>query len=470
MNDKEQIKLATHIIDQFYDDPAGYCVEILGYIPDDWARKVLESVRDNPLTAVRSGNGVGKTRLDASIIHWFLATRPHPQIDATAGRFTQLKDRLWRELAKINEKAVNREMFEWTQTSFYLKAKPELWKANAVPWSKNNPEAFAGAHEDHVLTVFDEASAIDDVIWEVKLGSMTTGGARWLSTGNPTRNKGKFAECFKKGKRDDSMRTGLGWNCFTVSSFDSPRVSKLFIDQVIQEYGKDSDYYRVHVDGLPPRQEDLQFISDELFESAVNRVNLDSVQAPRLLGVDVARTGGDRTVIVERRGMHLKKLLVRHGQDTMATVGDIVHLANEAREKGDQYDYILVDVIGIGAGVVDRLKEQNYKVIGVNSATEPTNKTKYRNLRAELWDGYKKWLSEGTIEEDFREDSCGIQYCYDSAGRLVMEKKDDMKSRDLHSPDMADAAVLTFFIQNAIRPTAVSIRPKTTVSGAGWRR
>lgn len=477
MNESDLKKLGLEIMQKFHNDPFGYCQAVLGYVPDEWQRGVMESVRDYPFTAVRSGNGPGKTRLDASVIHWFAATRPYPQIVATAGRFSQLKDKLWRELAKVNEGAINKELFEWRQESFRLKAKPELWFASAVPWSKHNPESFAGTHEEHVLMLFDEASSVDDSIFEAALGAMTTHGARWLCTGNPTRNKGKFFEAFGRGAWKPDLDVKVGWHGFTVSSFDSPRHMKaggqILVDQIIQEYGKDSDYFRVHVLGLPPRAEDLQFIPDDLFEGAITRINLQSATAPRIMGVDVAYTGGDRTVISERRGLLAKHLLTRRGQDTMATVGDVISLANQARAEGDPYDYIVVDVIGIGAGVVDRLKEQNFNVIGVNVGTTSRVPEKYKNLRAELWDAYKQWLREGTIPLDYQEDSCGIQYQYDSAGRLQMERKEHMKDRELNSPDMADSIVMTFYIQNAIRQSSVSYRPKNPTApggGRGWRR
>ena len=149
--------------------------------------------------AVSSGHGIGKSSLVAWIILWFMSTRPNPQLVVTANTRTQLNSKTWRELAKWHRMALNKDMFEWQATTFKMVFAPKTWVATAIPWSENNPEAFAGTHEKYVLVIFDEASGIADIIWEVTRGAMSTDGAIWICFGNPTKPTGRFRQCFPGG-------------------------------------------------------------------------------------------------------------------------------------------------------------------------------------------------------------------------------------------------------------------------------
>lgn len=439
-------KTIEFIVKNFQNDPVGYFKHVLRIEPDFWQSQVLESVRDNRRTAVRSGHGVGKTLLSAGIIHWFIATRPYPQIVCTANTQTQLKTKLWRELSKVNTRALNKELFEWTATQFFLKDSPSNWFAAAIPWSEQNPEAFAGTHEEHVLMVFDEASAIPPPIWDTASGAMSTPGARWLVLGNPTRNTGKFFECFHKNSWQPGDTEDMGrWHGYTISCIDSPRVERSYIEEQKREYGEGSDFYRVRVLGLPPIQEASQFISGDLFDDAVLREIGQNKSLPRILGVDVARFGDDKTALVEKWGLTMKVVAVRRGQDTMATVGDIVDILRRAiQEEKRAYDYVVVDDIGVGGGVTDRLRELGVRVLPCNVGTTAHHPERYRRLRDELWDRYRQWIAQGKVSPELKEDTCSVLCSFDSTGKLCIEKKSDLKKRGLNSPDLADAACLTF--------------------------
>jgi phage terminase large subunit len=162
------------------------------------------------------------------------------------------------------------------------------------------------------------------------------------------------------------------------------------------------------------------------------------------MGVDVARFGDDRTVIVIRQMEKILFKFVFNSLDTMEICGQVIKLMKEHQVLDTN---INVDVIGIGAGVVDRLREQGIKVNGVNVAESPTDKEHYINLRAELYDdGVKKWLKTAdlTDDEDWYELS-NIKYKFNSSGKLQIESKDEMKKRGLSSPDCADGLMLTFY-------------------------
>lgn len=190
---------------------------------------------------------------------------------------------------------LNGHWFKWTATKFYQVDNPETWFMSAVPWSKERPEAFAGLHAEHVLVIFDEASAVDDVIWETASGAMTTPGAIWLVLGNPTRNTGRFHGCFNRFKHR--------WTTRQIDSRTAKMANKKQIQQWVDDYGEDSDFVRVRVRGVFPRSGSCQLISSSLVDEASKRVlRLDVYQhAAKIIGVDVARFGDDQCALIKRQ-------------------------------------------------------------------------------------------------------------------------------------------------------------------------
>ena len=241
--------------------------------PDVWQTALLRTIgdhlsssRESLRLAVASGHGIGKSALAAWLILWFIATRPQPQIVVTANTGSQLATKTWRELAKWLNMSVCSEAYHWTATRLYHKLFQATWFAAAVPWRADRPEAFAGTHEQHVLVLMDEASAIDDVIWETTEGAMTTQGSLWIAFGNPTRATGRFRECF------DGGRFAHRWKTFKVDSRTAKMADQKQIGNWITDYGEDSDFVRVRVRGEFPRQAVGQFISEEDIKNAESRV------------------------------------------------------------------------------------------------------------------------------------------------------------------------------------------------------
>lgn len=423
--------------------------------PDVWQAKILAEIGEKSQTltealqiAIKSGNETGKTAMIAWIVHWFISTRPFPQIVVTANTKTQLDTKTWRELAKWHNLSIHKDWFEWTATKFYLKAHPETWFASAIPWSKDRPEAFAGTHEKYVLFIFDESSLIHDKIWEVADGSMSE-NTIWIAVGNPTRNKGRFKECFNKLRHR--------WRQFTIDARAAKRASKERIKKWIEDYGEDSDYCRVKVKGIFPRAATTQFISEEVVEEARKRKLEPSVfnHMPTIMAVDPARFGDDETVFALRQGLYLypkeggQEMAAFRGKDTMQTAGLAAEWINKYHPVA-----VFIDEIGIGAGVVDRLHQLDYKeVIGVNVSKAAIEENEYFNLRAEIWGKAREWLKNGSIPDDqvLTDDLTGPDYGFDSRNRVKLESKDDMKARGLASPGRGDALALTFAMPVAIQ-------------------
>lgn len=411
--------------------------------PDEWQQDVLDQIARGSLTmneavqiAVSSGHGIGKTALVAWIIHWFMSTRPHPQIVVTANTQNQLNGKTWRELAKWHKLASNKHWFTWTATKFFHKKHPETWFAQAVPWSENNSEAFAGTHEEHVLVVFDEASAISDTIWEVAEGAMTTPGAMWIAFGNPTRNTGRFRECFGKFAHR--------WETRKVDSRTAKMTNKKQLAQWESDYGEDSDFFRIRVRGEFPRAGDRQFISTSVCFEAVSRYADESNAVnPLVMGVDCARYGDDQSVIILRRGRKVESIRRFRNLDTMQLAAVAAGMINAHRP-----DTTFVDGGGLGAGVVDRLKQMGHPVIDVIAAAAPDeeNKDTCLNKRAEMWLRMKDWLETADIphDQELIDELCSVEYFHNGRDKLQLEKKSDMKKRGQPSPDSADALAMTF--------------------------
>jgi len=417
--------------------------------PDHWQLKALRGIGrdletchtvDEECSAVQhafaSGHGVGKTAFMSWLIQWFMSTAPQANIVATANTRAQLINKFWRELARWHKLLINAHWFEWTATSFYHKAHKATWRANAVPWSETNSEAFAGLHETNVMVLMDESSAIADVIFDVTSGAMTTRGAIWVATGNPTRNSGRFRDCFPGGK------FAHRWKTRQIDSRTARMANKKQLQDWIDDYGEDSDFVRVRVKGQFPRAGSMQLISTERVNVAV-ATNLQPMpDAVRVLSVDVARFGDDKSVVTRRQGNKVFPQRKFRGLNTMELVAIVVQEYNDFCPHA-----IFVDGNGLGAGVVDRLRQLGLPVIDVQLGGKALREDKYFNKRAECWGNMAEAL-EGEYDlpndPELITDLTGIEYGYDIKFRLQLEKKSDMKRRGLDSPDCGDSIALGY--------------------------
>ncbi len=446
-------KLLAEQMAKYYADPLGFVYfaypwhkpgtilehEYVDIWQEDYLTELGKQVsegRETIQVSVASGHGPGKGAMVAWITHWFMNTRPNPQIIITANTSSQLSTKTWRELAKWHNLLITKDLYTWTATKYYQNEHPDTWFAAAIPWSKERSEAFAGAHEKHILIIYDEASAIDDVIWEVTNGAMSTKGAIWLAFGNPTRNTGKFYDCFHKNKHR--------WTNFHVDSRNARMTNKKLIQQDIEDYGEDSDYVRVRWLGLFPRKSSAQFIGTDLVDAAAKRSYPGHTYSSSsiILGVDVATEEGfDKSVICVRQGLRVLEIHKYPNIDTMELVTEIARIFNNHRA-----DAIWVDGIGVGVGVVSRLSQLGYPVLGIISGMAAESPL-YVNKRAEMWDRAKQWLKDGgwiPDDREFKEELTYPEHHYTLKDKLQIESKDDMKARGLNSPDLADAFIYTF--------------------------
>lgn len=479
----EELKLIDDIA-EFYADPLGFVNYVFDWGaehtvlqdetgPDQWQTDVLEDIGNHVRNglinnveealqlAVASGHGIGKTTLVSWIILWFISTREFPQIIVTANTKNQLTSKTWRELAKWHRMAIHSHWFKWTATKFYHVDYPDVWFAMAIPWSENKSEAFAGAHEKHILILFDEASAIADVIWEVASGAMTTPGSMMICFGNPTKNTGQFRECFGKYRHR--------WNRRQIDSRTAKMADKKQIQKWIDDYGEDSDFVRVRVRGVFPKASSSQFISTEVVEECQN-MNLPEaayLNEPLIMGIDVARQGDDASVIALRQGRKLFPLMEFRIDDSMQLVGHIT-------EAIDKYEPAVVffDFNGLGAPIWDRLVQLGYNTVPVNWSKPARHPTKFFNQRSEMWAAMREWLTEGADipgdDEALRDDLITPEYGFANNNSVQLQSKDDMKSKGFASPDRADAVAMTF-ANNVSKRASASRRRIVRPRASSWR-
>lgn len=425
--------------------------------PDEWQIKQLNGIRDDlakglPIQlATASGHGVGKSTEVSWLILWAMATKEFTRGVVTANTESQLRTKTWPELAKWHRLFIARHWFDMTATSIRSvnSSEEQGWRIDAIPWSEKSTESFAGLHNKgkRILVIFDEASAIPDVIWETVEGALTDEGTEiiWAAFGNPTRNSGRFRECFGRFKHR--------WRTWQVDSRTVRITNKAQISAWEQDYGEDSDFFRVRVKGEFPRAGTMQFIPADLVDAARKREPEAKLYDPLVMGVDVARFGDDQSVIVLRRGRDAKSIawVTLRGADTMQLAARIVDMAAQFRP-----DAIFVDEGGVGGGVVDRLNMLRQPVIGVQFGGKADRAIQdgqglvgYANKRAEMWGNMREWLRGGMIPDnaDLTTELVAVEYGYvmrDGRDVILLEKKSDMKRRGLASPDMADALALTF--------------------------
>jgi hypothetical protein len=425
--------------------------EIEGFTgPDKWQRQTLIEIGERMKAAEktgepvrilrRSGHEIGKTAFIAWIIQWWNSTRDHPAGVVTANTKQQLTSKTWRELAKWHNMMINRDWFSWTSTRFFLNAHPSTWFTEATPWTKEKSEAFAGTHEKRtgVLMIFDEASIIDDRIWEVADGAMDK-GSLWLAFGNPTKNSGKF---FHAAVGDWRER----WFSARIDARDSIIANQVRIKQWVDDYGEDSDYCRIRVKGEFPRASAMQFIpSDIVMAAAARHLRPDMFgHAPKIIGVDVARFGDDMSTIIKRQGLCASDLKKFRNIDLMRFTGVLIQEIQAFKP-----DAVFIDATGgYGAAVVDRLRQLGIGCIEVQFGGAAADDKSWNNKRTEIWGRMKEWLKlGGAIPDDseLKADLVGPWYSFDNKDRVALESKEDMKrDRALPSPDCGDALACTF--------------------------
>lgn len=428
-------------IKRYRDEPVLFAREVLDVEPDPWQAELMMAVaRGERRVSVRSGHGVGKSTTVAILCIWYLLTRYPVKIVITAPTSAQLFDALFAEIKRwVNVLPVQvQQLLNVKSDRVEIAAAPETGFISARTSRAESPEALQGIHADNVLLIADEASGVPEAVFEAAAGSMSGEEACTILLGNPTRSSGFFFDTHNRLKDQ--------WWTRRVSCVDSPRVSAAYVEEMKLRYGEESNAYRVRVLGEFPLSDDDTVIPMHLIEAAMARDLVEDDKAPAIWALDVARFGTDRSALAKRRGQVITEIKRWAGLDLMQLTGAVV-AEYQAQPTHLRPVEILVDSIGLGSGVVDRLRELKLPARGVNVSESPSMKGTYQNLRAELWFATKAWLEQRGCklprDEDLMAELAGPRFKFSSSGKLQVESKDDMRKRGLRSPDLADAVCMT---------------------------
>lgn len=419
--------------------------------PRKWQRKVLfeigQRIRNGQdaegaiRDATASGHGIGKSALVAWLAKWALGTLVDTRVVITANTEKQLETKTSPEISKWHALAVDRRLFQYTTTSLFslFPGHEKTWRADLIPWSEHNTEAFAGLHNKgkRIVLIFDEASKIADKVWEVAEGALTDSDTEilWIVFGNPTRATGRFRECFRKFKHR--------WKTRQIDSRTVEGTNSEQINQWVEDYGEDSDFVKVRVRGMFPSQSAKQFIAEADVDKAYGRglspAALEGVA--KVLSVEPSFTGDDEFVIGIRQGLLFRVLRTIPKNDNDVQMAQIV----ADHEDEEHADAVFVDA-GFGTGIVSvghTLGRSWILVWFGEKSADPG----CLNKRAEMWKKMRDWLKAGgALPKDpiLHDELLAPEIVERLDSKLQLESKKDMKARGVPSPNRADCLALTF--------------------------
>ena len=438
---------------QYYRNrPAAFVHDIIKAEPEEYQAKIMQAIADKGKVSVRSGHGTGKTALLAWTIIWFLLTRPHARIPCTAPTQHQLQDILWAEIAKWLSHSGLTAALNWSSETVHMKGYKSTWFA--VARTARDPNALQGFHGENLLFIIDEASGVNDALFQPIMGSLTEENAKLVMCGNPTMLSGFFYNSFSK----DAEK----YATFRLDGSKSARVSEAFVQSIIDMFGKDSDAYRVRVAGEFPKAMPDSFISvDWVEQCTTNSLPTEDVFAVDI-GVDVARYGDDESVIQPVLNKRIvPRCLVLQKNDVMQVTGAVMQKAKALREAHKVAVNVKVDCDGLGVGVYDRLKEiKAQQDLGWLHLTEchfggrggrlkNDDPIEFENSTGLMWGKMRALLKSNTLtvlkDDKLLSQLSNRKYRLNSDGKIVLERKEEMKKRGAHSPDRADALALALY-------------------------
>jgi hypothetical protein len=422
--------------------PKYFVEEILNSRLWEKQEQIINSVRDNKYTVVRSGHGVGKTFIAANTALWFLYSFQPSKVITTAPTWNQVRMILWQEINKLFNKARTPLGGILNQTQINLGD-----EHFAVGLSTDQPDRFQGHHSENILVIFDEGPGVKSDIWEASQGLLTSPHSRFLAIGNPTTPHGDFYNAFK-----DPL-----YNKISISCLDCPNVTtgellypglvtKEWIEERKQEWGEQSPVYKSRVLGEFPVEGEDTLIPLTWVERAITKTI--EVNNKIVLGIDVARYGSDSTVFTILNGNKVVHQEGYVGKATTKTIGKAIQLATEYKCQA-----IAIDDSGVGGGVTDSLQEQlnntNIKVVPVNFGSVAKDVGRFENLKAEIYWNLRCEFEQNLIEigdrDKLLEQLPSILYEITSKGKIKIVSKDKMKEMGINSPDYADSLVIAHY-------------------------
>ncbi|MFG2046150.1 hypothetical protein ACGFIW_01800 [Micromonospora sp. NPDC048935] len=456
----------------YLNDPVGWCQNRLGEFLWSKQREIAESVRDNRRTAVKSCHNAGKSWIASRVAAWWLDTHPPGEafVVSTAPTYKQVHAILWEEIRAAAKKAAGRgdplpgrvlQSDEWKLddgTLIGFGRKP----------ADTDEHGFQGIHRRYVLVILDEACGIPAQLWTAVEAITTNADCRILAIGNPDDPATEFNQVCKPGS---------GWKVIRISGLETPNMTA---ERIAEQPGLADLFERLGLgpstelvpDGLRPLMLDPEWVADKIRRWGVESPRFTSkvlgefpdigedVLIPptwilaaqertcgpgpwSILGVDVARYGSDRTILLLRQGPVARVIGDYAKQSTTETTGRVVQAVRDR-----SVDEVRVDGVGVGGGVVDQLVEHGHDVVDMQAGGGAVDREHFVNARAEWYWSLRQRFEDGDVDLDPDDDELAAQlgsmkYKFTSRGQIQIESKDDMRKRGMPSPDKADALMLT---------------------------
>lgn len=460
-------RFAPHPLAAYEHDPAGFARECISWPEGDeltgYQGAILDALAVESRVVLRSLHGGGKTTVAALTVLWFALTRDAAGIDwkalCTAGGYRQLSKYLFPEIHKwaqrIRWDVIGRKPFD-SRTEL-LAETLKLKYGQAFAAASDDPALLEGAHASSLLVILDEAKSISAAVFDAIEGAMSgTGESFALCTSTPGEPLGRFYDlCARKPGLTD-------WRAMHVTLADAitaGRVSPEWAAQRAAQWGSTSAVYLNRVEGEFASSDEDGVIPLAWVEAAIERWqawaesgSLEETGSRRIIGVDVARSGEDATVLAIRFGPVLCSLERHRRADLMETTGYVVAKLRLGESTA------IVDEIGIGSGVIDRLREQHQSALAFNASRRPTQRDRsgeleFLNQRAQAWWRLRELLDpayESTIalpdDDELIGDLCAPKWRINSRGLIQIEEKDEIRKRLGRSPDAGDAVVMAFSV------------------------
>ena len=456
--------------DEYIHDPVGWAEDNEIFI---WSKQIeiAESVRDNTYTAVPACHGPGKSySAGGVIIPWWLNVHNLGEafVVTTAPSWSQVQAVLWREIRRAHRKLGLRGRVT-LDCLWYMgegRSNEELIAIGRKP-ADYDEQAFQGIHARYPLIVIDEAGGVEERLYDAVLTLATNENARVLAIGNPDDPNSRFASICKPGS---------GWNVIRIPVWETPNftgepipdwlaqdlVSEQWVEDRRRDWGEGSPIWQSKVEAEFPDVSDEYLYSASLIEYCRAQVNLPGLEHGQY-GADIARMGTDKTVVYRARGGVIRLVAQWAKLDTMATAGRLGLILEEHPHTAIP---MLVDIIGVGAGVYDRLRERGFNVGGFQGSQAAFNPAKFKNRRSELHWNFREAMESGAIDLDPEDDILAaqlgqIRWGIDSLGRIGVESKEDMRMRGINSPDHADAAMLSMVDPGSVQHISGGGRGRT---------
>jgi len=407
---------------------------VFTYKPRQWQKEVLDALESARLAIIVAHRRAGKT--EAVVIRLLLAAirlqrkHPAPFFGYVAPFLNQAKAVAWDRLKYYARTLLDFNLAKINESELIL----SLWNGSTIRlFGADYPDRLRGLGFDGV--VMDEVAQMKPDTWPSVVRPALADRGGWAVFIGTPKGVNIFYELYQK-----ALSRPEEWYSGSFPADKTGVIDEAELEGLRREMGEDV-FRREFLCDFTADASGVFIDFQSVYDAAKRECPLVNA-APLVLGLDVARFGDDRNVLVMRRGSVAEDYKVWQGQDLMWTSSATAEYINRLQPRA-----VFVDSVGLGAGVVDRLRQLGYRVIGVNSGAKAGRDDKYSNLKAEMWDRMRQWLQELAVlpdREDFKKDLLAPTYSFDASGRLKIESKEDLKKRGMASTDIADALALTF--------------------------